>query len=53
MIRPYGPGEETYMAEAQRRIHSEEYHWGAAFIDYAMDIAWTFAKKEKNPREEL
>ena len=53
IVRPYKPGEETYVADAQKRIYSEEYHWGPAFIDYAMKIALDFTARAKNDREEM
>ena len=52
-VRPYRKGEEVYVADAQRRIYSEEYRWGDAFIRYAVKVAMDFAEKEKNDREEL
>lgn len=52
-IRPYKKGEEEYVADAQRRIYSEEYRWGDAFINYAVKVAMDFAEKEKSNREEL
>ena len=53
VIRPYRKGEEAYVAEAHRRIYTDEYHWGKAFTDYAGAIALDFAKKEHGPGEEL
>lgn len=53
IIRPYIKGEERYVAELQNRIYSEEYHWGTAFTDYAMELALAFSEKEKRDREEL
>lgn len=44
---------EKYVAELHRRLYTEEYSWGPAFIGYAAGIAMDFAKKEKNSREEL
>ena len=52
-IRPYEKGEENYVADAHRRIYSEEYHWGKVFTDYAASIPLDFAKREKDDREEL
>lgn len=52
-IRPYRPGEEAYVAELHTRIYTEEYGWGPAFLDYAVEIPMHFAQKEKNEREEL
>lgn len=49
VIRPYRKGEEAYVAEAHRRIYTDEYHWGKAFTDYAGAIALDFAKKEHGP----
>lgn len=53
IVRPYRPGEERYVAEAQERIYTEEYNWGPAFTDYAVKIALDFANQEKNDGEEL
>ena len=44
---------EKHVAELHRRLYTEEYSWGPAFIGYAAGIAMDFAKKEKNSREEL
>lgn len=52
-VRPYKPGEEKYVAEAQKRVYTEEYNWGPAFTDYAVKIALDFAGQEKNDNEEL
>lgn len=52
-VRPYRHGEEQYVAEAQSRIYSREYHWGDTFIDYAEKIALDFAAKARNSKEEL
>ena len=52
-IRPYRDGEEQYVAELHKKLYSEEYSWGPSFIDYAVEIALDFAKKDKNDREEL
>ncbi len=51
IVRPYRLGEEKYVADAHKRIYSEEYHWGKVFTDYAMQIALEFAAKEPNDRE--
>ncbi len=53
IVRPYKAGEEAYVADLHRRLYTEEYGWGPAFIDYAVHIALSFAEKEKNDREEL
>ena len=53
IIRPYHDGEEEYVADLHRRLYSEEYGWGPEFINYAVEIPLSFAKKEKNAREEL
>ena len=53
IVRPYKKGEEVYVADAHRRIYSEEYHWGDSFITYAMKVAIDFAEKEQSDREEL
>ena len=53
LIRPCRKGEEEYAADLHKRLYSEEYGWGPAFIDYAADISRRFAQKEKNAREEL
>ena len=42
---------EKHVAELHRRLYTEEYSWGPAFIAYAAGIAMDFAKKEKNSRE--
>lgn len=52
-VRPYEPGEERYVAEAQKRVYTEEYNWGPAFTDYAVKIALDFASREKDSGEEL
>ncbi len=52
-VRPFRPGEEVYVADAQRRIYTEEYRWGTSFTDYAMKIAMDFSAQAKNDREEL
>ncbi len=52
-VRPYKPGEETYVADAQIRIYTEEYNWGPAFTDYAVQIALDFAAREKEDGEGL
>ena len=44
---------EKHVAELHRRLYTEEYSWGPAFIGYAAGIAMDFAIKEKNNREEL
>lgn len=41
------------MAEAQKRVYTEEYNWGPAFTDYAVKIALDFASREKDGGEEL
>lgn len=53
LLRPFRPGEETYVAEAQKRVYSEEYHWGSAFIDYAVNITLDFATWKRGPGEEM
>ena len=53
MIRPYRPWEERYAAEANCKVYSQEYRWGENFTYYASKIAYDFAAKEKNEREEL
>ncbi len=53
IIRPYRDGEENYVADLHKRLYSEEYGWGPAFIDYAVEIPLNFSKKEKNDKEEL
>ena len=44
-VRPYQKGEEEYVADAHRRIYSEEYRWGDAFTRYAVKVAMDFAEK--------
>lgn len=44
-VRPYRTGEEHYVAEAHRRLYTEEYRWGSAFTDYAAAIALTFPRR--------
>lgn len=44
-IRPYRKGEERYVAEAHRRVYSDEYRWNSVFTDYAMSIPLQFAEK--------
>lgn len=44
-IRLYRPGEGSYVADLHRRLCEEEYDWGPAFVDYAVQIALDFAKK--------
>lgn len=53
IIRSYRAGEERYVADAHRRIYSEEYRWGDSFIDYAVKIAMDFPQREKSEKEEL
>ena len=53
IIRPYRSGEEQYVAEAHRRIYTEEYRWGESFTYYAAQIALTFPTRGKCPEEEL
>ena len=53
LVRPFRPGEEAYVADAQKRVYSEEYHWGSAFIDYAVKITLDFAARERGPGEEM
>ena len=53
IIRPYRSGEEQYVAEAHRRIYTEEYRWGESFTSYAAQIALTFPTRGKCPEEEL
>lgn len=53
MVRPFRPGEEAYVADAHRRVYSEEYRWGPAFLDYAMQIPLDFAARERDPGEEM
>ncbi len=52
-VRPYQSGEEEYVADLHERLYSEEYGWGPAFINYAVEIPRHFAEKEKDPREEM
>ncbi len=52
-VRPYRPGEELYVAQAHKRIYTEEYRWGDSFTGYAMKIAMDFPDREKTDREEL
>lgn len=52
-VRPYRPGEEHYVAEAHKRIYTQEYRWGEAFTSYAARIALDFAKKAPDPSEGL
>ena len=52
-IRPYRHGEEEYVAQLHERLYPEEQSWGTEFTDYAAAIPRSFAKKEKNDREEL
>jgi GNAT superfamily N-acetyltransferase len=52
-IRPYRKGEERYVAEAHRRVYSDEYRWNSVFTDYAMSIPLQFAEKEPDSREEM
>lgn len=53
IIRPYQPGEETYVADLYQKLYTEEYSWGPSFTSYAAKVALDFAKKEKSDREEL
>lgn len=53
VVRPYGKGEEAYVAEAHKRIYEEEYGWGPAFTDYAMRIALQFPNREHTDKEGL
>ena len=53
IIRSYKQGEEQYVADIHRRLYADEYSWGPAFIDYAVEIPLKFAEKEKNNNEEL
>lgn len=53
IVRPYKSGEEQYVADLHKRLYSEEYSWGPSFIDYAVEIALNFAKKEKSDKEEM
>ena len=52
-IRPFRPGEEEYVADAHCRIYAEEYRWNDIFAGYAVQIARSFAQKERSPREEM
>lgn len=52
-VRPFRSGEESYIAEAQKRVYSEEYHWSPAFLDYAVKIALDFAARDRVPGEEM
>lgn len=52
-IRLYRPGEESYVADLHRRLYEEEYDWGPAFVDYAVQIALDFAKKPVSDRAAL
>lgn len=53
IVRPFRPGEEAYIAGAQRRVYSEEYHWGPSFIDYAVKVTLDFAARDRNDGEEM
>nr|WP_326165838.1 GNAT family N-acetyltransferase [uncultured Oscillibacter sp.] len=53
IVRPYRPGEEAYIADAQGRVCSEEHRWGPASIDYAMKVALDHAARPKDDREEM
>ena len=53
VIRPFRKGEEAYVADAHRRIYSQEYRWGDAFTYYAAKVATDFAEKDRSAREEL
>ena len=53
IIRPYRSGEEQYVAEAHRRIYTEEYHWGPSFTHYAAEIALSFPSRSHDAGEEL
>lgn len=41
------------MADLHRRLCEEEYDWGPAFVDYAVQIALDFAKKPVSDRAAL
>ena len=53
LIRTYKKGEEHYVADAHRRVYSEEYNWGDSFISYAAKVAADFASKKPSSREGL
>ena len=53
IVRPYRSGEELYVADAHRRIYSEEYHWGPSFTHYAAEIALSFPSRSHDAGEEL
>lgn len=53
IIRPYRSGEEQYVAEAHRRIYTEEYRWGPSFTHYAAEIALSFPSRGQDTGEAL
>ena len=52
-VRGFHPGEEQYVAQLHKTLYTNEYAWGPAFTDYAVDIALKFAAKERTEGEEL
>lgn len=52
-VRGFVSGEEHYVADLHRRLYAEEYSWGDAFIQYAVNVALEFAVRPKNEREEM
>lgn len=53
IIRSFNHGEEKYVAELHKTLYADEYLWGSAFINYAVEVALEFARREKNCREEM
>lgn len=53
IVRESRPGEAAYVADLHRRLYSEEYEWGPAFITYAEKIALDYDKNPKNEKEVL
>lgn len=53
VVRESQPGDATYVADLHRRLYSEEYEWGPAFIAYAEKIALDFELRPKNDKEAL
>ncbi len=52
-IRPFQNGEEEYVADAHRRVYTDEYCWGESFTKYAAQIALEYANETHSNREEL
>lgn len=52
-IRPYRPEEIPYIIDAHRKVYTEEYNWGDAFLVYVEEVVKNFATGSKHADEGL